>query len=132
MSYPVDTKFTLPRNESDTFLIIQQLLSAGETIQVYKDGKKFGRGISCSISDEGYWAFDFSKMHTEKSDTVSLYMRFLLNQQVDLTKYDLFINPVNYEFRDDGKKFQFGLLVCFNAHLVLKPMFTPPSERPGD
>lgn len=130
MSYAVDTQFVLPRNEADTFRIIHQLLSAGETIPVYKDGKKFGRGISCSVSDEGYWAFDFNKMYAEKPESVHLNMRFLMNKPVDLTKYDLYINPVCYEFRDGKGNMKFGLLVCFNAHLVLKPMFTPPSERP--
>ncbi len=131
MSYPIDAKFSLIRSEADTFRVVHQVIAAGETIPVYMDGKKIGVGISCSLNDDGYWAFDFGKVDIEKPPTVSLGIRFLIDRVIDLEKYDLFINPVGYDFANEDGVVGFSLLLYFDFKMILKPIFTPPSQEEG-
>ncbi|AIM51380.1 hypothetical protein HQ80_0061 [Dickeya phage phiD3] len=127
MNYPLDAKFILPRKELDTFRVLHQLLVAGETIPVYEGGKKVGKGVSCAIEDSEYWAFDFNRTENFKPRDSSMMMRFMIDKPIDLQKYDLFLDAIPYEFREDGLKYRFALLVCFKMNIVLKPMFTPPN-----
>lgn len=129
MNYPLDAKFILPRTELNTFRVLHQLLAAGETIPVYEDGKKVGKGISCAIDDSEYWAFDFNRTENFKPTESSMMMKFLISKSVDLQKYDLFLDPIPYEFRENGLKYRFALLVGFKMTIVLKPMFTPPNAN---
>lgn len=127
MNYPLDAKFILPRKELDTFRVLHQLLAAGETIPLYEGGKKVGKGISCAIDDSEYWAFDFNRTENFKPRESSMMMRFMIDKPVDLQKYDLFLDAIPYEFRENGLEYKFALLVCFRMTIVLKPMFTPPN-----
>lgn len=127
MNYPLDAKFILPRKELDTFRVLHQLLAAGETIPLYEGGKKVGKGISCAIDDSEYWAFDFSRTENFKPRESSMMIRFMIDKPVDLQKYDLFLDVIPYEFRENGLEYKFALLVCFRMTIVLKPMFTPPN-----
>ena len=127
MNYPLDAKFILPRKELNTFRVLHQLLAAGDTIPVYEGGKKVGKGVSCTIDDSEYWAFDFNRTENFKPKDSSMVMRFMIDKPVDLQKYDLYLEPVAHEFREGGVKYRFALLVGFKMTIVLKPMFTPPN-----
>lgn len=129
MNYPLDAKFILPRKELDTFRVLHQLLAAGETIPLYEGGKKVGKGVSCAIEDSEYWAFDFNRTENFKPRDSSMMMRFMIDKPIDLQKYDLFLDAIPYEFREDGLNYRFALLVCFKMTIVLKPMFTPPNAN---
>lgn len=124
--YTLDSKFNISREEAPGFRMIEQLLASGEKIPVFMSSMKIGAGVSCSVEDDRYWAFDFGKTEVEKSPTLSLQMRFELDMVANLELYDVYINPVCHEVVDDKGKPSFSILLFFDVKLAYKPALTPP------